>query len=457
MEKRTKESKKRLNSLILLIAFTAIMLIASTYAWFTTQKNVSINNLKGVVEVAEGLEISLDAENWGSSIDLDTLSIITNGYDQNHNIDPSELLPVSTVGEFNDSEKGLAMIRGELDGVKFTNMALCDESKYGGEEDTTAWSKFGTPSESTDPDVAIKNLDYPSFIAFDVFLRNTSRGAGTSKDTLQLNKGSKLGVIDSSGEYGQLDIATNVFTRNLTKRTYNISDKYGLQNCARVGFALYENKPAEGTKLAAQADKTQILAHYTDAKKLTDVSIWEPNANTHIDYILKNNNKVATHADNGGITKGALKADSTFRTAGIYKAAAGTYTAPTGKDGKYSVASSKTIDDIYNWADLENTAGDIADGGSDDNKYMGIPDTIIPDYNTDGTKAACDLRTANKASGKIELEQNSVSKMRIYVWLEGQDVDCINWASFGGGIEVDINLCKGETAGAELALSAGTP
>ena len=75
MEKRTKESKKRLNSLILLIAFTAILLIASTYAWFTTQKNVSINNLRGVVEVAEGLEISLNGKTWGTKIDLDPLSI----------------------------------------------------------------------------------------------------------------------------------------------------------------------------------------------------------------------------------------------------------------------------------------------------------------------------------------------------------------------------------------------
>ena len=33
--------------------------------------------------------------------------------------------------------------------------------------------------------------------------------------------------------------------------------------------------------------------------------------------------------------------------------------------------------------------------------------------------------------------------MRIYVWLEGQDVDCINYASHGGGITLNLGLVKG--------------
>ena len=44
----------------------------------------------------------------------------------------------------------------------------------------------------------------------------------------------------------------------------------------------------------------------------------------------------------------------------------------------------------------------------------------------------------------ITLAPNSVTKVRIYVYLEGQDVDCINYASHGGGIELDFGLCKGE-------------
>lgn len=69
-ENNQRNSRKKLNALILLVAFTAILLIVSTYAWFSTQKNVTLSGLEGKVNVAEGLQISLDALNWANSIDL---------------------------------------------------------------------------------------------------------------------------------------------------------------------------------------------------------------------------------------------------------------------------------------------------------------------------------------------------------------------------------------------------
>ena len=111
MKTKTKENRKRLHSLILLTAFTAILLITSTYAWFTTQKEVSISNLRGKVEVSEGLQISLDAKTWVQEIDLadETTSLTEvvsddNGlkigaYTGNKNQVPAEFVPVSTSGE----------------------------------------------------------------------------------------------------------------------------------------------------------------------------------------------------------------------------------------------------------------------------------------------------------------------------------------------------------------------
>lgn len=74
-ENNQRNSRKKLNALILLVAFTAILLIVSTYAWFSTQKNVTLSGLDGVVNVAEGLQISLDALNWANSIDLSAAGI----------------------------------------------------------------------------------------------------------------------------------------------------------------------------------------------------------------------------------------------------------------------------------------------------------------------------------------------------------------------------------------------
>ena len=62
--------QKTLRKLILLVAYTAIMLIAVTYAWFSSQKDVTLSGLKGEVNVAEGLQISLDAEHWVNTINF---------------------------------------------------------------------------------------------------------------------------------------------------------------------------------------------------------------------------------------------------------------------------------------------------------------------------------------------------------------------------------------------------
>ena len=32
--------------------------------------------------------------------------------------------------------------------------------------------------------------------------------------------------------------------------------------------------------------------------------------------------------------------------------------------------------------------------------------------------------------------------MRMYIWLEGQDVDCMNYASLGWNVKIDVGLSK---------------
>ena len=142
---------KAIRKLIFLVAFTAIMLIMSTYAWFSTQKNVTIGGLYGQVNVAEGLQISLDALNWKNEIDLsnagieayfaqtnDTLGTeydLTNPYSGRTNVTPSELLPVSTTAKQNEGIglQRLNMYRGEnTDGIKLSGIQLLNEEAASG-------------------------------------------------------------------------------------------------------------------------------------------------------------------------------------------------------------------------------------------------------------------------------------------------------------------------------------
>ena len=150
-----RNSRKRLNALILLVAFTAILLIVATYAWFSTQRNVTLGGLEGQVNVAEGLQISLDALNWANEIDLtdnasayfaqtntnngwtddDMVSLVNPWkqgaggeytYQARTNLVPSELLPASTTAQSNEGIglNDLNMYRGDVEsGKKLTNVA----------------------------------------------------------------------------------------------------------------------------------------------------------------------------------------------------------------------------------------------------------------------------------------------------------------------------------------------
>ena len=289
------ERKKPLGKLVTLVAFTAIMFISSTYAWFSAQKNVILSNLEGTVNVAEGLEISLDAHSWSQEVNFEHYtdqSVLKKMYGETeHNIIPSEMLPVSTTGKSGASDTiggtDLIMYRGQnvdeikLSGIQATNKTITDPA----------------------------NNQYPGYYAIDFFLRNSSREEG--QDVLQLNADSAV-LLKAGGTY------TN-----------------GLQNTVRVAFALYEPTTAVP---AVTNDQQTILDATTGASStIKDVAIWEPNASDHADYIVTNNNRISWKSTD----KPAYIADQTD----------GKFTA-TEKVPTYvlmSTAVGQTYEDIYKW------------------------------------------------------------------------------------------------------------
>ena len=344
METRTRQSRRKINALVLLIAFTALLMMSSIYAWFSTQKDITLSNLKGTVNVAEGLEVSIDGEKWGNEIDLS--QALTKQADR---VIPSEMLPVSTDGAVPSSSKELPMMAGILKGKnKLEGIVQCNEK-----EASTA------------------SLQYPGYFAFDIYLKNTTKET-TKPTALQLNENSVVNVIPGG------KVAS------------------GIQNTVRVAFANFT-----GTK-EVLADKLQVLGDYGNIKS---VSIWEPNANSHVDYVVNNNNIEGAKFTNGqAVTTYGLKSTSTGRT----------------------------ILDIY--------AKDT---------YSEIQQTVktnTADF-LKATEGIVNLTEATTGKGPFNIESNKISKIRIYVWLEGGDVDCINYASHGGGIQATIGLIKDAATG----------
>ena len=70
-----KQNRKRRRILIafIMVLFTGIILTASTYAWFTANRTVTVSSIDVNVSTSTGLQISTDATSWKSLITNDDI------------------------------------------------------------------------------------------------------------------------------------------------------------------------------------------------------------------------------------------------------------------------------------------------------------------------------------------------------------------------------------------------
>lgn len=411
-KKKTKTKRNSELKIIFFIILVALALfIVSTYAWFSTQRNVSITNLNGTVEVAEGLEISLDAKTWSNGIVLgdgaDQLSIIEDAYPNHRNISPVEMLPVSTLGSLTGTAMDSKMLDIKMLRGKINNSVELSEIQFMNETLALDHEKKNHNSS---------NAQYPGYFAFDIFLKNSSKDVKVA-DELQLNYDSAVKITDSANE------------------------TTGLQNTVRVAFARYGSTSASEGNWSGVADvriesQTEILKATGVTNQdvyITDVAIWEPNSSDHAEYIVTNNNKITWSASEHYGTYNDSEARYLFGT---------TTQMPTYALLGAAEGQSNKISNIYDWSGTnsktlakQNTLQTTTTKDEDDNTVYEIKEGVQH------------LKSATDGTTNFTIAPNSIVRLRVYVWLEGQDIDCINWASYGGGITVNIGLVKGATVG----------
>jgi len=477
-QNRSKNSRKRLNSLILLVAFTAVMLIVSTYAWFSAQKNVTISGLDGKVNVAEGLMVSLDAKNWTQSVSLKDTEVtnfldagytLATPYQGGSNLKSSELVPVSTTGTediYDDTDGDGTIEEGEQAG----NSEL---SFYRG---ININAKELYSIQKTDKDIADPtNNQFPGYHAIDIFLQNSSK----------INPGDdgQPNTNDANEEkQGEAEETLQLNTNSLLKLVTGGSELTGLQNTTRVALGLYNYKEGltidgstDTSSVAVTANQAQILKAY-DGAVFTDVAIWEPNAGNHTDFVTTNNNNITWNAtvkglyltndvtkvvNGNNVTTAAADRDNKFLAteklptyALISAATTVNETLASESVDKVTRATGK-IADIYNWNDAasdptvsaglkrqialqtEKSESDYTtiDGGVRNLVSITSPGAKVYEYGNESDVV------------KFDIKKNQVAKVRLYIWLEGQDVDTINQASHGGGVYLDLGLVKGQEVG----------
>ena len=327
-EKRKERRRRKLFLAIIMIMFVGIVLTASTYAWFTANRTVTVESIDVTVSTSEGLQISVDASNWKSIVtNADIKGASWTGVKNQIPLtdDGNITKPVSTVGTI-DSNGLMEMYLGTV-----------KTSASDGDNILTAKKTTEADGNSTSGD----------FVVFDLFFRSSAA------QQVYLTSGSKVVASDGSA-----------------------SD--GIQNAARVAFINEGSVDYGATPATAQAKKEGNL-----------LWIWEPNYDVHTE---------------AGVSNALTVYGTTVGQTGGTKLAYKGVKAPIAEANNIKLNST----DSNYFADVT-TIGSLASG---------IPDATY-------------LSAFQLPIG--------ITKIRIYMWIEGQDVDCEDRAS-GGSLTYDLQF-----------------
>ena len=170
-----KQAKK--NNLFLIVTFfTGVLLIISTYAWFSASIDVRVRFFDLVVSSDSGLFISLDGVDYSSSVEITYDSIISDlgaAYPNHTNQwSAGGMWPVSTNGIRNANSDKFALFAGSVRGYRGT-----------------------VRGDHTYLNTIRLHEDVPNgnnvFIAFDIFLKNVS--GSPNSDNLYFDEGTFIG------------------------------------------------------------------------------------------------------------------------------------------------------------------------------------------------------------------------------------------------------------------------
>lgn len=323
--KEFNKKSRRLFLLILLLVLMISLLWGATYAWFSSNKHATIESIDINVATITGLQVSVDAINWGNEITKEQIINAYKTYPRAVNQLPDTMSNVSTAGN---------VTNGKMDMF----YGVTSEEKSGGFTLTT----YRQDEKQCTGDEECEYEKY--YIAFDIFLMVTNPAT--------------VGITVNSSVTPQPDTV----------------DK-GAQNAARVGFVVEGTVPTTSDAYSAQVLNGGIASY-----------IWEPNYDVHSSH-------------------GVIAAKNIY---GISTTQSGGARIP------YKGVNKEFQTPIY----IDQT---------DKSSYF---TSVNPDVAT----------TANFSSTQELMSLPAgISKVRVYMWLEGQDVDMENNAS-GSALRYNLEL-----------------
>ncbi len=382
-----KESKRRLSrvkNLIVVCTLSAIVLSISTYAWFIGMQTVHVSSFDVEIAVTDSLLLSLDGSTWDTTVSISKDTLDADSYVGHTNSWGGEgLFPVSSVGEMDTTSSRM----------KLFEKASLTATPGGYRLLTSRVDNYTNPSV-VEPD---------GYVVFDLFIKNFS-GTQYIEDLNELDEEAIYLTTNSQVVVGAAGVADT-----------------GIENSVRVAFAQIGR--VIGTTTDA-GEITGIVCNPGLESIVTGIcrtaQIWEPNDKDH------NENAISWYETACSARTGEDVTD------------------PDSYDGPCGVVVDGTAYPTYAVRDEITSADnvDIYDGAAY-NTYDHLwaeGDELLYAYSlfTDTMK----LLTGTDRPQFMTLAPNSITKVRIYIYIEGQDVDNYDFASIGRQIAVNFGFTK---------------
>ena len=407
-KKQNEKHSKRLRKLVSICCLIAIFLAVSTYAWFIGMKTVNVSSFDINVATTEGLFLSMNGVDWTYNLNIAEAE----QYENNTNkIDGVELIPLSTVGDMDSTTSRLKLYeKSSLTAVTGGYRLLSSQvNNYTETEDTTG-----------------EYIEGDGYVAFDLFIKNLS-GEEYYVENNPLNEEAIYLNTNSS-----VSVATNGGVANT-----------GIENSIRVAFAQIGRVQGDTVDQAAItgitcADDEEGAAQVTGICR--SAQIWEPNDTDHVQNAINwyttscLSRKASPTGDNvydsasynqsedDQTTCKAINTTTAYPTYAISRVIGVNDNVNIYDGPAYNTYTANTIDyDTYAVAEEKNTY-----------KLVDYP------YFTDTMKEIAGA----KRPTFMTLAPNSITKVRVYIYLEGQDIDNYDFASLGAKISVNFGFTK---------------
>ncbi|MDD3048660.1 MAG: DUF5011 domain-containing protein [Bacilli bacterium] len=385
MPKQNKRRTSRLKNLVVVSSLTAIVLAASTYAWFIGMRTVNVSSFDVEIASTDSLLLSLNGEDWDTTVSITQDTIDTVSYTGHTNSwGGAGLLPMSSIGAM-DTEA--------------SRMKIYEKASL-----TTTPGGYRLLSSRV-PNYAELATEQSGYVAFDLFIKNFS-------GTQYLET---LNELDEEAIYLTTDSSVTVASTGVANT--------GIENSVRVAFAQIgrvkgtTTTPSKITGITCEADGEGLPSIINGVTGICRTAqIWEPN---DVDHVV---DAISWYNTSCRVRTGVNVTLPTSYGAGACGTVANGTAYPT-----YAVSNDITSAnnvDVYD--------------GLEYNTYENTTLLVAYPYFTDTMK---DLAGTSRPTF-MTFAPNSITKVRIYIYIEGQDVDNYDFASIGKKIAVKFGLTK---------------